>query len=65
MRAEHVMSWGSIAVTGTLEASGLVYAYYNDFTFEVGGPVKAKALVVFDKSSNYERVDVAIRADGR
>jgi hypothetical protein len=60
MRAEHVISWGSIAVAGTLEASGLVYAYYNDFTFEVAGPVKAKALVVFDKSSNYERVDAAI-----
>lgn len=60
MRAEHVVSWGSIAVTGTLEASGLVYAYYNDFTFEVGGPIKAKALVVFDKSSNYERVDAPV-----
>jgi hypothetical protein len=58
MRAEHVVSWGSIAVTGTLEASGLVYAYYNDFTFEVAGTVKARALVVFDKSTNYERVDV-------
>ena len=57
MRAEHVVSWGSIAVAGTLDASGLVYAYYNDFTFEVGGPVKAKALVVFDKSTNYDRVD--------
>jgi hypothetical protein len=63
MRAEHVASWGSIAVTGTLEARGLVYAYYNDFTFEVGGPIKAKALVVYDKSSNYERVDAAVVQD--
>jgi hypothetical protein len=60
MRAEHIVSWGSIAVTGTLESTGLVYAYYNDFTFEVGGPVKARALVVFDKAANYPRVDAAV-----
>jgi hypothetical protein len=57
MRAEHVVSWGSIAVAGTLQATGLVYAYYNDFTFEVGGPVKARALVTFDKATNYDTVD--------
>jgi hypothetical protein len=61
LRAEHVVSWGSIAVTGTLQATGLVYAYYNDFTFEVAGPVKARALVVFDKSTNDLRVDAPIR----
>lgn len=60
LRAEHVVSWGSIAVAGTLEASGLVYAYYNDFTFEVAGPVKARALIVFDKSASYPRVDAPI-----
>jgi hypothetical protein len=60
MRAEHVISWGSIAVTGNLQAAGLVYAYYNDFTFEVGGTVKARALVIFDKSSNYERVEATV-----
>ena len=60
LRAEHVVSWGSIAVTGTLEASGLVYAYYNDFTFEVAGPVKARAVVVFDKATNDPRIDAAI-----
>jgi hypothetical protein len=61
MRAEHVVSWGSIAVTGKLEASGLVYAYYNDFTFEVAGPFKARALVVFDKATNYSSVDAAFQ----
>lgn len=61
LRAEHVVSWGSIAVTGTLEASGLVYAYYNDFTFEVAGPVKARALIVFDKATNDPRVEAAVR----
>jgi hypothetical protein len=60
MRAEHVISWGSIAVAGSLQATGLVYGYYNDFTFEVGGTVKARALVIFDKSSNYERVEAPI-----
>jgi hypothetical protein len=60
MRAEHVISWGSIAVNGTLQTAGLVYAYYNDFTFEVGGPVKARALVVFDKSTKYDRVEAAV-----
>jgi hypothetical protein len=61
LRAEHVVSWGSIAVTGTLQATGLVYAYYNDFTFEVAGPVQARALVVFDKSTNDLRVEAPIR----
>lgn len=60
MRAEHVVSWGSIAVAGTLDARGLVYAYYNDFTFEVGGPIKARALVIFDKMSNYDRVEAPV-----
>lgn len=61
LRAEHVVSWGSIAVTGTLDATGLVYAYYNDYSFEVAGPVTARAVVVFDKGTNNPRVDAAIR----
>ena len=60
LRAEHVVSWGAIAVTGTLEAAGLVYAYYNDFTFEVAGPVKARALVVSDKSTNELRIEAPV-----
>ena len=66
VRAEHVVSWGSIAVTGTIDATGLVYAYYNDFSFEVAGPVKARAVVVFDKSTNNPRIDATInQSDGR
>ena len=61
MRAEHVLSWGSMAVAGRLDATGLVYAYYNDYSFEVAGPVTARAVVVFDKSTNNPRVDAAIR----
>ena len=61
LRAEHVVSWGSMAVTGALHASGLVYAYYNDFTFEVAGPVRARAVVVFDKSTNDPRVEATVR----
>jgi len=60
LQAEHVVSWGSIAVTGTLKATGLVYAYYNDYTFEVAGPVKARAVVVFDKSTNAPRVEASV-----
>ena len=66
LRAGHVVSWGSIAVTGRLDATGLVYAYYNDFSFEVAGPVKARAVVVFDKSTNNPRIEATInQSDGR
>lgn len=61
LRAEHVVSWGSMAVTGRLDATGLVYAYYNDYSFEVAGPVTARAVVVFDKSNNNPRVDATVR----
>jgi hypothetical protein len=60
MRVEHVVSWGSIAVSGALEASGLVYAYYNDFTFEVRGLIKARALLVVEKSGAFKQVDALI-----
>lgn len=51
MRAGNVISWGSIAVKGTLSSDGLVYAYYNDYSFEATR-VKARALVIFDKGYN-------------
>ncbi|UXI70073.1 polymer-forming cytoskeletal protein [Tahibacter amnicola] len=60
LRVENLVSWGTVAVNGRLDASGLVYAYYNDFTFEVGGPVKAQALVVYDKMSDYGPVEAAV-----
>jgi hypothetical protein len=49
MSVQNLVSWGSVAITGKLSASGLVYAYYNDFTFEVG-ELEARAFVVSDKS---------------
>lgn len=61
LRVEHVVSWGGMAVTGALHATGLVYAYYNDYSFEVAGPVTARAVVVFDKSTNSPRIEAAIR----
>jgi hypothetical protein len=60
LRVEHVVSWGSIAVTGSLQATGLVYAYYNDYTFEVAGAVRARAVVVSDKSTNDPRIEAPI-----
>lgn len=59
MQVDDVMSWGSLAVTGKLASTGLVYANYNDFTFEVGGDITARALVVSDKSGDWN----AVKAD--
>ncbi|MET1081394.1 MAG: hypothetical protein ABWY06_25620 [Pseudomonas sp.] len=54
LQVDDLMSWGSLYVQGDLNASGLVIAEYNDFTFEVDGKVNARGLVVHDKSSSYE-----------
>ena len=51
--AEHVVSWGALQVGGDLNARGLVYAYYNDFSFGVQGKVNAAGLVVYDKFHGY------------
>jgi hypothetical protein len=48
-----LVSWGALHVEGDLWAHGLVHGYYNDFTFEVGGAVHARALVLHDKSADY------------
>ncbi|MDC8012400.1 hypothetical protein [Tahibacter soli] len=57
---DDVLSWGSIAVGGKLASTGLVYANYNDFTFEVAGTIAARALVVSDKSADYGKVEATI-----
>lgn len=54
LHVDHLISWGTVAVTGSIKASGLVYPYYNDFTFEVGGQIEARALVVHDKSTDFD-----------
>lgn len=57
-----LVSWGAVYVAGNLYADGIVYGYYNDYTFEVAGEVHARALVLSDKSSDYRvgRVEAEI-----
>lgn len=55
MRVRDAYSWGAMYVQGDLHATGLVMTVYNDFTFEIGGAVHARGLVVSDKSASYKR----------
>lgn len=55
MRVGDAYSWGAMYVQGDLQATGLVMTVYNDFTFEIGGAVHARGLVVSDKSADYTR----------
>ncbi|MFZ6674199.1 hypothetical protein [Undibacterium sp. Xuan67W] len=61
MRVHSVISWAGVAVSGDLYARDLVYAYYNDFTFEVGGTVHARALVVSDRSFSANKINATMR----
>lgn len=56
----NVLSWGSIAVSGKLDSTGAVFAYYNDFTFEVAGPIKARAFLMVDKSGSIGDVEATV-----
>ena len=61
MKAEHVFTWGPMAVTGSIIAKeGLILAHYNDFTFEVAGKIEARALLIDDKSSDYNEVQASV-----
>lgn len=53
MQVRDVYSWGAMYVQGDLAATGLLMTVYNDFTFEVDGKLDARALVVSDKSADY------------
>jgi hypothetical protein len=66
MSAKHLYSWGALYVKRDLNVEGLAMAVYNDFTFEVGGKVNARALVISDKSSDYTagRIEVELNDDG-
>jgi hypothetical protein len=66
MSAQHLYSWGALYVKRDLNVAGLAMAVYNDFTFEVGGKVNARALVISDKQSDYTagRIDVELNDDG-
>ncbi|MFJ2582259.1 hypothetical protein [Kitasatospora aureofaciens] len=58
-----LVSWGSVYVAGDLRAEGVVYGYYNDFTFEVAGKVNARALVLSDKDSSYHTGELEAEID--
>lgn len=53
MAVDQLYSWGALYVQGDLNARGLVLTVYNDFTFEIGGKVNARALVISDKGNDY------------
>lgn len=50
---ENVLSNDDLYVQGRLAATGVVFTYYNDFHFTVGGGVDGKGLIVDDKASSY------------
>ncbi|WP_329107112.1 hypothetical protein [Streptomyces sp. NBC_01439] len=58
-----LVSWGSVYVAGDLRAEGIVYGYYNDFTFEVEGAVHARALVLYDKSASYRSGELEVEVE--
>lgn len=58
-----LVSWGSVYVAGDLRAEGVVYGYYNDYTFEVAGKVHARALVLSDKASTYNTGELEAEID--
>ncbi|MEV7283434.1 hypothetical protein AB0O01_02495 [Streptomyces sp. NPDC093252] len=58
-----LLSWGALYVGGDLRAEGLVFGYYNDFTFEVAGAVHARALVLDDKFADYRRGALGVEID--
>ncbi|MER7734753.1 hypothetical protein ABTX80_28050 [Streptomyces erythrochromogenes] len=58
-----LVSWGSVYVGGDLRAEGIVYGYYNDFTFEVAGEVHARALVLHDKSASYGTGELGVEVE--
>ncbi len=66
MAAKHLYSWGGLYVKRDLNVEGLAMAVYNDFTFEVGSKVNARALVISDKSNDYTagKLDVELTDDG-
>lgn len=52
--AHHILSHQLMVVLGSLHCSGLVHADYNDFNFEVWGPVfKSRAFIITDRSTMY------------
>lgn len=63
MHVGHLTSWGSVAIGGSLYATGLVHVYYNDFTFEVGESLSAQALVIDDRAYDIGSIDAPLVQD--
>ncbi len=60
VHVKNLYSWGAIYVQKDLNASGLILTVYNDFTFEVAGKVNARALVISDKSNDYQAGKIGV-----
>ena len=60
MDAAQVYSWGALWVGGRLRVPGVLLAVYNDYTFEVRGPVDTRLLLISDKSSDYPAGEIAL-----
>lgn len=50
--AENVFSWGSIFLKDDLLVDGVLCTYYNDFSFELLGNARARAILIDDKAAN-------------
>lgn len=60
MEVDQLYSWGALYVQDNLRAHGLILTVYNDFTFEVGGKVSARALVISDKFNDYRAGEIGV-----
>jgi hypothetical protein len=60
MAVDRLYSWGAVYVAGDLNVTQLALSVYNDFTFEVGGKVHARALVLSDKSNAYTPGEIVV-----
>ncbi|CAJ0691751.1 hypothetical protein [Ralstonia wenshanensis] len=54
MRCRHVFSWYTLYVAGDLLVQGLNLQYHNDWIFECGGQVAARAFIGADKSCLFD-----------
>jgi hypothetical protein len=54
MRCRHIFSDSGLFVGGPVLVQGLIYQYYNDWTFECAGPVEARAFISEDKACDFD-----------
>lgn len=58
VHVEHFLNQGYAYIHGKINASGLIYAYYNSYNFDVVNGVSAKGVIISDKGG-YQRIDNA------